>query len=230
MMHWFVWKNQNSLSDYGLWIGKLPKITRAPERYDTIDVPGRAGSLIMLEDDDVYDSYERETTIITRNTNPRLQDVLSWLKGSSALVFSNEIGMEYTARIVNEVSFERIGNDLLQAKVKFYCEPLKRAQKEQSFTFSESGTISNPGDVASRPIVSITASGDRTITIGGTSMTFSNISGTIDVDCDAGIVTKNGAIWTESVTGEFWKIPTGQSAVTLPASTSITIQPRWRWV
>ena len=220
MMHWFIWQGKNSLKDFNLWIGKLPKITRAPERYDTVQIPGRAGDMI------------RKVKLITRNTNPKLQAALGWLRGSSDLIFSNEAGYIYTARIVNEVDFDRIGNDLLQAEVQFYCDPLKKSANadRETVTLTASGSIYNRGDVASRPIVKITATGNKTITIGTMSMAFSNLSGTVVVDCDAGIITKNGAIWTESVTGDFWRIPTGTVSVTLPSSTTVEIQPNWRWV
>lgn len=231
-MHWFLWNKKNSLNDFNLWISKLPKITRAPERHDTVEIPGRAGSLILLQGEDVYDSYLKECSVITVNTNPRIQEAMAWLRGSSELVFSNEPEMVYEARIVNDINFERLGNNLLQAKILFYCEPLKKAKNEsvEKVTLTASGSIRNRGDVASKPLVSITATGNRTIVIGGMSMTFANLTGTVDVDCDAGIVTKNGALWTEQVTGEFWKIPKGTAAVTLPASTTVEITPRWRWV
>lgn len=229
-MHWFVWNNKNSMADFGLWIGKLPRIIRAPERNQTVNIPGRAGSLILLEGDDVFDSYTKECTVITVNWNPKLQEILAWLRGSSDLFFSNESDKVYEARIVNEVQFERVGNNLLQARIQFLCEPLKKARKEDSIALSASGSIRNIGNVASKPKVSITASGNKTITIGGMPMVFQSLSGTVVVDCDAGIITKNGEIWTNKVTGEFWRIPVGTVTVTLPASTSIVIEPRWRWV
>lgn len=231
MMHWFTWKGKSSLTDFDLWINKLPKITRAPERYDTVSIPGRAGDLILLEGEDVYDSYVRECTVITLNTNPTLQDVLNWLRGTGDLTFSNEPDRIYTARIVNEVSFSRIGNDLIQAKIQFYCEPFKRSRKsEEKITMTASGTIGNPGNVASKPKVKITATGTKTIVIGGVSMTFNSITDPITVDCDARIVTCGNAIWTGTFSGDFWQIPVGQSNVTVPASTSIEITPNWRWV
>lgn len=230
MMHWFIWNNKNSLRDFGLWVGKLPDIKRAPERYDTVDIPGRAGQLILLEGEDVYDSYERKLTVITRNTNPKLQDALAWLRGTSDWIISNEPDKVYRARIVNEIDFIRLGNDLISGEVRFFCEPLKKATAEKKITMTASGTIQNIGDVASKPIVKITATGDRTITIGGMSMSFSSLTGTVVVDCDAGIITKNGELWTESVTGDFWRIPKGSSSITIPSSTSIEIQPNWRWV
>lgn len=229
MMHWFTWKNKNSLKDYDLWIGKLPKIIRAAERHEEIQIPGRSGSLTIKEGDDVYDDTLRECVIITRNTNPKLSEINDWLSGKSDLAFSNEPEFVYTAQILGEVQFDRISNDLLQATLPFICEPFRRAKFEETLTFTASGQIFNRGNVASRPLVSITAEGNRTIAIDGQEMTLNALTGTVDVDCDAGIITQNGELWTGEVTGDFWRIPKGQSTITLPASTSVQIQPRWRW-
>lgn len=245
MMHWFIWKNKNSLRDFGLWIGKLPRITRAPERYETVNIPGRAGQLIMLEGDDVYDGYERRITVITRNTNPKLQEVLAWLKGSDELIVSNELDKAYTARIVNQVDFQRAGNDLLTAEIVFFCEPLKHSvnQAGERFTVvygTSNENLYNPGDVASKPMVYVhgTAGNSYTINVGGVSMTLSNAPAVLAVDCDArlifeatesnGVYTLTG-IWTGSWTGAFPVIPTGKSRAAT-TSTKIVVDPHWRWV
>ena len=237
MNPWFIWNNKNSLSDFHLWINKLPKITRAKERYTTVDVPGRAGSLIMIEGEDVYDSYTREITVLTRNDNPYIQKALDWLRGEGTLVVCNEIDKSYSGRIVSEVQFDRLGNDLLQAKITFFVDPFKANRypdKDAVTVTAASASIFNPGDVKSKPVVKIVGSGSNTITIGGKSMTFSSLSGTsskpVVVDCDAHIITKDGGLWTNSVSGEFWKIPKGSSTITQTGSMTITIQPNWRWV
>lgn len=230
MMPYFIWKNKNSHGDFGLWISKLPKITRPKERYSTIDVPGRAGSLIMLEGDDVYESYQKDITIQTTNWNPRIDEMKEWLSGKGDLIICTESDRVYEARIVGEVSFERIGNNLVQAKIPFFCEPFKKNRYEasDSITLTANGTITNKGNVASKPRVSITGSGSNvSVTIAGQTMTFNSLTGTIVVDCDAHMITQGTSLWTGTFTGEFWKIPTGQSTVT--TAVSITIEPRWRW-
>ena len=185
MFHWFTWKNKSSLKEFDLWIGKLPKITRAPERHQEIKIPGRPGSLILLEGEYVYDSYEKECTVITRNTNPKIQEALEWLTGSGDVVFSNEIDKAYEARIISPVEFARIGNSLLQAKIVFFCEPLKKQRNESAVSFSASGTIKNPGDVPSKPQITFTASGNQTITVNGKTLTLNNMpGGETLVDCE----------------------------------------------
>lgn len=189
MMHWFIWKGKNSLRDFGLWIGKLPDIKRAPERYDTVDIPGRAGQLILLEGEDVYDSYERKCTVICRNTNPKLQEALAWLRGTSDWIVSNELNMVYRAMIINEIDFIRLGNDLISGEIRFYCEPLKKATHEDTITLSASGSVFNPGDVAAKPLMKVVKTGAAKIEVGQTSMEFYHLPGEVIIDCDAAIIT-----------------------------------------
>lgn len=235
MQPWFIWKGKNSYSDFGLWINKLPPIIRAKERYEEIIIPGRAGSLIMTEGDDVYDSYVKECVVIAPNTR-NIQPILDWLRGSGDVVFSNEITKAYEARIAAEVSFERIDNNLIQATIPFFVKPFKHnvnANDDTVTITSASGTIFNPGDVASKPKITIANSGssaNNTITIGGNQMLFMTVTGTIVVDCEANIITQNGTLWTGSFTGDFLKIPTGSNTVTQTGGMSVTIEPRWRWV
>lgn len=198
MMHWFIWKGKNSLRDFGLWIGKLPDIKRAPERYDTVDIPGRAGQLILLEGEDVYDSYERKCTVITRNTNPKLQDVLAWLRGTSDWIVSNELNMVYRARIVNEIDFIRLGNDLISGEIRFFCEPFKKASHENTISLSATGSVYNPGDVAAKPLVKVVKTGAAKIAVGQTSMEFYHLPGEVVIDCDAALITTKAKTYDAS--------------------------------
>lgn len=233
--YWFIWKGKNSLGDFGLWVRKLPKRTRAAERYKSIEIPGRPGSLILTEGEDIYDAYSDEMVVSCKD-NINTDKIIEWLSGSSDLILSDDINKARPARIVGAVKFDReIKDHLFVGTIPFLFQPFRknRYPGQDSVTLSASGTIYNPGDVASRPVVSIVASGDKSITIGGMTMEFSDLSGTaskpVIVDCDAGIITKDGEIWTKEVSGNFWRIPKGSVSVTLPASTSITIEPRWRW-
>jgi len=232
MFPWFIWKNQNSDSN-GLWISKLPPITRAQERTQDITVPGRAGVLTMKQGEDVYDPVLRKCTVTARNAM-NLQPLLDWLRGEGELIFSNEIDMVYHARISAEVAFARISPDLCQAQIQFLCEPFKghRHADKDKVTMTAAGTVHNPGDVASKPIVKVTgANSNCTVTIGTQAMTFNSLNETITVDCGAQLVLKaDGTLWGGTFEGAFWKIPKGESAVTIGNATQVEIQPEWRWV
>lgn len=232
MNPWFIWKDKNSLSDFGLWINKLPKRVRPEERHEEIEIPGRPGTLIMLEGDDIYSSYTAEITVIARNSL-NLNRIAEWLRGSSNLVLSTDPDKAIRARIVGEVSFERVGNWLQQATIPFLFQPFRKSrfpiQNDRISITGSSGQIHNPGDVASRPVVSITGNGDNTITIAGQAVEFSDPAGTIIVDCGTQIITKNNEIWTGTASGELWKIPVGNSVITQTGNATINIDPDWGW-
>lgn len=230
----FWWNGKNSLDTFGLWIQKLPARTRPQERYKTVEIPGKSGSLILLEGDDVYSAYNDEIVVVCKNNIP-IDPVIKWLRGSGKLVLSNDSDKARQARIANEVVFERDGNCLLVGTIPFLFQPFRMSRYESSDRITITGSsasITNPGDIASRPKVSITGSGNNTITIGGTQMSFTGISDTIVVDCETEMITKGGALWTGSgtgSTGDFWKIPVGASTVTQTGSMTIAIDPGWRW-
>ena len=37
-------------------------------------------------------------------------------------------------------------------------------------------------------------------------------------------------IWPGTFSGEFWKIPVGESSVTRSAGATLVIEPKWRWI
>ena len=231
MMPWFIWKGKNSLSDFGLWISKLPARTRAEERHDEIEIPGRSGSLIMLEGDDVYSAFQMEMTVTARNTL-QIDKIIEWLRGSGEFSLFNDTSKCWDARITNKVEFKRVGNNLQQAIISLLVQPFRHARFPIENKITEtglSGSAINFGDVASRPKVKITGSGNNTVTIGGKAMTFTSISSWILVDCDAEIVTDANGIWSGSFSGEFWKIPKGSFTIAQTGSMTIEIDPEWRW-
>ena len=198
MQPWFTWKNKNSYNDFGLWINKLPPIVRSNERHEEITVPGREGTLLMTEGEDVYDSYLKECVVIVPNTR-NIQPILAWLRGNGDVTFCNEVDFAYEARIIGEVSFERINNSLSQATIPFFVKPYKkRVHGEPDMTITASGTIVNPGDVASKPMVRVQKTGAAKIVIGDTSMEFTHLPGDVMIDCDAGLITTKAGTYSAS--------------------------------
>ena len=228
MKYMFIWNNKNS-DAMGLFVNQMPEPTRAPERFETVEIPGRAGSLLMLEGDDVYDNYTKEIIVQTLRSNPRMQEIMDWLRGSGELILSNERNFSYKARIAAKVQFDRVNNVLMQAVIPFIVEPFKcsRYPDGDRITVASSGeTIKNPGNVASKPIISVT--GSTSITINSKTIPVSNDSGTVVIDCEAHVATKGGEIYGDI--DDFWTLPVGDSTITYTGTPTIVIDPNWRWV
>ncbi len=188
--YWFIWEGKNSLADYGLWVRKLPKRTRPKERHEEVVIPGRAGSLILTEGEEVYESYSDEMTVSCKNT-VNTDRILEWLRGSGELILSDDLGKARTARIVGEVSFDRDDkNKLLIGTVPLLFQPFKKAADESIYrtTITATSTIYNPGDVKGKPKLTLTGTGALTIACGGTQMAFAHRPDGLVVDCDAQIM------------------------------------------
>lgn len=234
MMPWFVWKGKNSLNDYGLWIKSLPGRVRPEERHEEVEIPGRAGSLLLLEGEDIYSPYTEEMVVIARD-NINIDRVIEWLRGNGDLILWNDINKARSGRIVGRVAFDRVNNCWTEATVPFYFQPFRKniyPESDRITVTGASGSIRNLGDVASKPVVSITGSGNNTITIGTQAMTFVMGSSpvTITVDCGAEMITSGNSIWSGTFSGDFWKIAKGSNAITQTGSARIVIDPNWRWL
>ena len=217
--------------DMGLWVTELPAPTRPEERTETITIPGRAGHLTIKEGENVHESYLMGCVVQA----PYYADfgaILAWLSGDGKVVFSNEENRVYEAEITAEIKFEKVSNSLKQATIPFFVQPHKgQYPQEGKITFTgTSGSITNPGDVASMPLIKLTYTGSIQIDIGDTAMAFTSAPGVLNIDCAAGIVTNSdGELWTGTYSGDFWKIEPGANTITANNSCTLEITPRWRW-
>ena len=228
---WFVWNGIDS-RQFGLYVSKLPPILRAEERVSVVSIPGRSGHLTMTEGEAVHNS-KKLNCIITATTDRDIQPILSWLSGEGQVIFANDPNYVYFARIISSIEFRRTCNSLQQATVIFYCQPYK-AQYPTESPVSLTGTslsVINPGDVPSKPKVTVNYSGNINVSINDDEMTFTGISSKIIVDCETNIITNNdGTLWTGTYYGNFWNLEKGANTITANHSVTLDIEPRWRWL
>ena len=127
----------------GIAVNTYPPIVKPRERISQVTIPGRQGDLAIPESngEPIYEAYLR-TVECTLLPDAQLQNVLSWLTGTGSVIFGNEPGMVYTARIVNQISFDKImrGREHRSFSVPFYCQPLKAAaETEEPVALTASG-------------------------------------------------------------------------------------------
>ena len=231
MQPWFMWKNQDSRS-YGIWVSELPQITRAKERYEEIQIPGRAGSLTLKEGENVHESYMKECRITVRQ-DADIAFLLNWLTGSGLAVFSNEPMYAYEASIPSQVRFARDGNSFYVATVQFFVNPHKRRNPaESAFTPTNGGTIYNPGTVESKPLITITGTGDMALMLnsGATIQRFFSLPGLVTVDSEAELVLdEDGHIWNGTYDANFLRFEPGENVLSWTGIQDVLVEPRWRW-
>ena len=232
MNDWFEW-NGVRCTQYGLHVSQQPALTRPPERATFTNVPGRSGTLTMLEGEDVYDDLILSAECFVADVS-RLNEICGWLKGGGAVTFADRPGGFYYARIVNQIAFEKIlrGNPHRSFAVNFRCQPFWYEKNVQPVTLTQStGILNNPGNVPSEPVIAVHGSGEITLMVGLTIVELEGVSGSITLDTPlmeaySGISSRNS-----NMSGDFPLLMPGMNAISWTGSvTKVVIQPNWRYL
>lgn len=231
MNDWFLWKGQKC-TELGIHVSEQPPITIPSERATFTNVPGRSGSLTTLEGDDVYDDLLLTATCFISDPS-RIPEIAAWLRGSGTVTFANRQGGFYHARIVNQISFEKIlrGNPHRSFAVNFRCKPFWYANDVQPITLTTSGTfVTNPGSVFSEPVITVYGSGEVTLMVGMT-ITELEVSGSITLDTPLMEAYSGSTSMNNAMYGDFPTLLPGQNAVSWTGNvTKVEIQPNWRYL
>ena len=229
MMDWFEW-NGVRCTQYGIHVLEQPPVTIPSERVTFTDVPGRSGSLTQLEGDDVYDDMVLTATCLIADPS-RIPEIAAWLRGSGTVTFANRQGGFYHARVVNQIPFEKIlrGNPHRSFAINFRCKPFWYLSDVGLITLTTSGTfITNPGSVASEPVIAVYGYGEITLMVGMTitelEITDKNTLDTPLMEAYSGSTSMNSCM-----SGDFPSLLPGKNAVSWSGNVSrVEIQPNWR--
>ncbi len=232
MNDWFEW-NGRRCTEFGIHVLEQPVYTLPAERSTFTSVPGRSGSLTTLEGDEVYDDIVLTATCMI-DSESRISELSAWLKGSGNVAFANRSGGFYRARIVNQIAFEKIlrGNPHRKFAVNFRCQPFWYQESVPEVTVTESlTTITNPGTVASEPIITVYGSGDITLMVGTTIVELTEVDESITINCEMLECHKGSASCNAQMSGDFPVLASGSNAISWTGSvTKVVIQPNWRFL
>ena len=232
MNDWFEW-NDVRCTEHGIHVLEQPVLTLPNERATFVDVPGRSGSLTVLEGDAVYDDLVLTAQCIVENLE-RHEEIASYLRGSGRATFANRPEGYYEARIVNQIPFEKIlrGNPHRTFAVNFRCKPFWYAENAPAITVTQSGSfVTNPGNVYAEPVITVYGSGAITLMVGLTIIELEGISGNITLnsalqEAYSGITSMNSAM-----SGEFPVLLPGANAISWTGNVSkVVIEPHWRYL
>lgn len=253
MNDWFEW-NGIRCTEYGMHVLGQPTIISASERVEYVDVPGRSGSLTLLEDGNIYDDITLGCTCIIDDPYQKIggtnvsviSRICGWLTGGGRVTFANRQEGYYEARISNQISFDKIvrGNPHMSFQVQFRCHPflyLHSGLSKQTVSKGTPGKLINEGNIPSRPLIKLTGNAEGSIMCGTSTMIVENFTGVpyIMLDCEAKLAYKGEqgnpadplTLLGTRVTGDWLEIPTGTSHLTLTGGIAqAVVVPRWRCV
>lgn len=151
----------------GLIITSLPPITKPKMRYTAEEIDGVDGDTINKLG---YGAYDK-TFEIGLSYNYNVDDIIEFLNTSGKIIFSNEPDKYYNFTTLNQIDFEKLLR-FKKAKVTIHVQPFKYSTIESTKTFNFSSDnqnliIRNNGNIYSKPIITVTGSGNVTIALNG---------------------------------------------------------------
>lgn len=235
-MNYFAINGVKSV-DAGIICKVLPPPTLAAPRITYQSIPGRDGSLTVLERDEedgmVYDDVSVTAMCYMKDLS-RLNEASSFLAGSGNIEFPNRPGGHYTGRITSQIPIEQIlrGRPQREFEVMFRLGPFWYKDGVSNIAMTAAGTVVNPGNVHSEPVITVTGSGNIVLHVHDYVVYITGLSGSVTLDCAlklayAGTTLKNGIVRMERA----WpRLRPGNNYITWSGSvTKVVIEPRWRY-
>jgi predicted phage tail component-like protein len=236
MADWFTFAGVKS-TGLGIYVQEFPDFTFPAERATFKPVPGRSGSLTLLEGDTVYDDITLSVECFVRDLT-NIDAIGAWLRGRGALILGTVPDRYYDARVINQIEFAKVlrGHEHRTLTVNFRCHPFRYiypAATDVVMTVSGT-TIQNTGNVPSEPIIDVEGTGDITLTVGGDTFIITGLTDEIIIDspkqtCYDTVGTTNLSGIFSNVDLKWPTLPVGTSAISWTGTvTKVTVTPNWR--
>ena len=226
MTAWLKFKDIVS-QELGVEIENMPPISKAPIKYDIIEIPGKNKVDVVKHG---YRPYYKPVQLGISNFD-KLDEIIEWLSGEGELIFSNESDKYYNAMILDQVDYES-ALIFRRTTVAFFVQPFKYAiYNEPVVSLSNMVSIVNDGNIFSEPKITVYGSGTLTIKINQQNVcTLSNVSDFITVDSAKIETYKETVLKNRSKSGEFPILNPGINDIeVIGQCTKIEVVKNTRW-
>ena len=227
----------NGISSEGFGIkikkGGINNFSSPQRSYETIQVKGRNGDLLI--DNGNYENFtlEIECYLDARNSNLNTisMEIKKWLMsdlGYKKLILSTDFNYYYEAICANKLDISEMVENFGECLIVFNCKPLKREVFGDSrITLTQSSALYNEG-LASNPYIKVVGSGDIAININNQKLVLKGVEDYIEVDtelynCFKGNINQNNKMYSD-----FPVLEEGKNDISWTGNvTRLEITPRW---
>ena len=222
---------------HGVEVLRLPALVRPALREEQITIPGRSG-LLRVRDGayepslgtcDCYLPYEQHRPVSD------IERISAWLTGSGWWAQSDRPYRKFRASIVDELTYQPVvpGFEDRIFSVSVWLEPFAYHVDSADVELTSAGTVTNPGTAEAEPIITITGSGDISLTVGSRTVLIAGLTGgSITLDCEARMAYRSSTNLCGIVTlsqGTWPILPPGSTQISWTGSvTKVKITPNWR--
>lgn len=221
--------------DLGLRILNQVEHTSTHNDVEQIEVPGRDG--VLLKDNRRLVPVEKSfpCSLKARDNLTAAQAAISdWLnvKGWHDMVLSWDPEHIYRASVVEGFDVKEVLRQFGKVKLNFLAHPIKYLKTGRSaINLTKGMTLTNPGNVAAKPVITLRGSGNGTITINGRVTTLENVQRELVIDMDKHLIySGNLAAWDKVVrtaNGAMPSLDIGRNTITWTGNFTLSMVPNW---
>lgn len=229
-MNTVILNGVNSNTITGLLIQSLPSISKPQMRVEVEEIDGRDGDVVTKLG---YAAYEKEMEIGLHG-NFDINEVIGFFSTEGEVIFSNEPDKIYRYALYDQIDYERLIR-FRTATVTFHVQPFKYSTEADQTITSSGATVTNSGNVESKPSITITGSGTINFSLNGTQI-FVIVMGTqtsITINAETLEAYSGEILMNRAVTGDYANLRLSPGANTFSWTgtvTKIVIHNRSRWI
>jgi predicted phage tail component-like protein len=229
---YIVKRNGKTNTEVGILVKERPAIPAPEYKYETVEIPGRDGSLYSEESS--VDDITIKITFAFACKPSKWQDLFRkarrWLlsKEDDQLILGDMSDHYYKVKHTVIGSSEREVKQVGEFEAEFTCDGYQYLDKGQR-EYEKDEALYNPYYV-SHPAYYITGNGKCTLRVNGYDFT-AEVGQNVTIDTDRMIAyRKDGRIMNTSVTGDYQELylQEGDNTIEITEGFSIKIRPNWR--
>ncbi len=230
-MNWIELNGVRSDTITGLLIQSLPPISKPEMRTQIEEIDGRDGDIVTKLG---FKAYDKEISIGLYGQYD-VNEVLSFFNSEGQVTFSNEPDKYYNFEILEQIDLERLIR-FRTAKVTLHVQPFKYSATEQEIEATGSSvTVTNSGNIVSRPTITVEGSGTVSLSLNGSEIFVLSMDTNDSITIDAvGMNAYTGGILrNRDVTGDYDNLvlPVGTNTLSWSGTvTLVEIENYSRWI
>lgn len=224
--------NGKSCRDFGIYVSGSGTFNAPELDVTSYEIPGRNGDLVISNGryKNIQVAYP---AFIRSNFRHNAAAARAWLLQPEGYCRLSDDYHPYEfrlARFSGPIDFDmRFMNRSGECTLTFDCKPQRfLTSGEDKRTFESNAALRNDTLFRAKPLITVYGSGSGQITIGSTTVSFSDISEFVVLDCDIQDAYKNTLNKNSTMTGAFPVLDPGDNVIAFSGGvTKIEIVPRW---
>lgn len=213
----------------GIVVNSIQSYVKPQVKTEVIEVEGKDGAEVKEYG---YAPYVLKAKITLLDLT-KIDDVIAWLNGSGQLIIDEDDSHCRNVKIISTINYDFFVQ-LKSATVEFYVyDPFRYLVFDLPQTITTfPNSITNTGNVYSKPLLTIIGSGSVSITINGTTFSYNfPLTESVTIDCEKMDAYYTGLLRNQYMSGYFPVLKVGSNAISVTGTvTSIKFEKYSRWL